>query len=55
MEKNIFNSFFTESFVLKLLTKISVKKRLNILFSIKIENNISNNFFKDIFGFSLRL
>ena len=51
IEKNIFNSFFTEIFVLKLLTKISVKKLSNILLSIKIENNISNSFFNDIFGF----
>ena len=55
MEKNIFNSFFSEIYVLKLLTKISVKKLVNILFSIKSKNNISNGFFNDIFGFSLRL
>ena len=52
MEKNIFNSFLTEIFVskfLKFLTKISMKRLLNILFSIKMENIIFNSYFTDIF------
>ena len=53
MENKIFNSFFTEIFVsqwfLKLLTKLSVKKQLNILFSIKMENKIYNSFSTKIF------
>ena len=45
MENNIFNSFFSPKFLLKTLeiileTKISVKKLLNILFSVLMENNI---------------
>ena len=47
------NSFFTEIFVSKMISKVynklSVKKLLNILFSIKLENNIFNRFFTEIF------
>ena len=43
MENNIFNSFFSPTFLLKTLeiileTKILVKKRLHILFSVLMEN-----------------
>ena len=55
MEKKIFNSFFTEIFVFKASNKNFGEKLLNILFSIKIENNTSNSFFKGIFCFPLRL
>ena len=44
IENNIFNCFFTEIFVknfkIILETKILVKKRLNILFSVLMENII---------------
>ena len=53
MENKIFNRFsqkflFLKCF-LKFLTKISVEKRSNILFSIKMQNNIFNSLSIEIF------
>ena len=53
MEKIYLIVFSLKFLFLKFQTKISVKKLLNILFSIKIENNISNSFFRGQFLFLL--
>ena len=54
MKNKIFNNFFTEFLFLKcfqkFLTKILVKKLSNILFSIKMENNILNSLSAEIFA-----
>ena len=53
MENKILNSFFAGivflKCFLKCLTKILVKKQSNILFSIKMQNNIFNSLSTEIF------